>query len=236
MALRQSLEETYANNPRMRDALRTNTDALDFELSNLPSGIDTTVAIDHLRTQSWFGNALSEPFEAIASGAQHEQDRGSAQCSAALEETLVPDFGPALRTLMRPKAFQPPSLAPADWYSDNNIALTVGQGAASPAIWAERYDPSCPSEFYRGYLSLLGWIRNGLRRNPTLPSLHKSIDAFDAAIKALPADEHRNGASFALMNLACYAEAGTIPQILATLDEEMVCIAHCFIQNRRLGL
>ncbi len=196
------------------------------------SGIDTSVAIDHLRTQSWFGNALSEPFEAIASGAQHEQGWGLAQCRAAPEETPVPDFGPALRTPMQSKAFQPPSPAPADWYGDNDIALFAGQGAASPAIWAQRHDPSCPSEFYRGYLSLLGWISNALRRNPTLPSLRESIEAFNAAVKALPADERRNGASFVLMNVAYYAEAGTIPQILATLDAEIVCIAHCFIQNR----
>jgi hypothetical protein len=236
MALRQRLEETYANNPRMRDALRANADALDLELRNLPSGIDTSVAIDHLRTQSWFGDALSEPFEAIASGVQHEEGWGSAQRPAAPEETPVPDFGLAPRPLMQSNAFQPPSPTPAGWYGDNDIALFVGRGAASPAIWAQRYDPSCPSEFYRGYLSLLGWISSALRRNPTLPSLRKSIDDFDVAIKALPANECRNGASFALVNVAQYADAGTIPLILTTLDAEIVCIAHCFIQNRKRGL
>ena len=84
MELRQRIEETYANNPRMRDALRANADALDLELRNLPWGTDTSVAIDHLRTQSWFGNALSEPFEPLASGARHKQ--GSVQWRAAPEE------------------------------------------------------------------------------------------------------------------------------------------------------
>jgi hypothetical protein len=237
MELRQRLEETYANDPRMRDALQANADALDLELRNLPLGTDTSVAIDHLRTQSWFGNALPEPFDTFASGARHEQ--GSAQWSAAPEETTVPEFGHAGRTPLQwpqPNAYQPPSPAPSGWYGDNDITRFAGQGAASPALWSQRYDPSCPSEFYRGYLSLLGWVGNALRRNPTPTSLHESINTFDATVEALPADERRNGASFALMNVAAYAEAGTIPQILATLDAEIVCIAHCFIQSRSRGL
>jgi hypothetical protein len=234
MELRQRLEETYANNPRMLDALRANADALDSELRNLPSGADTSIAIDILRTQSWFGNALSEPFEPFASGARH---KGSAQGRGAPEEMTVPEFGhggPILPRWPKPIA-QPPSPAPSGWYGDHDISRFAGQGAASPAIWSQRYDPSCPSEFYRGYLSLLGWVGNALRRNPTPASLHKSIGAFDATVKALPADERRNGASFALMNVAAYTK-GTIPQVLATLDAEIVCIAHCFIQNRKRGL
>jgi hypothetical protein len=137
---------------------------------------------------------------------------------------------------MQSNLFQHPSPASSiGWYGDNDIALFAGQRAANPAMWTQRFDPTCPSEFYRGYLSLLGWINHALRQDATLPSLRRSIDAFDVTVKALPADERRNGAAFALMNVAYYAEAGTIPQILATLDEEMVCIGHCFIQNRRLG-
>ena len=237
LALRQRLEETYANNPQMRDALRANADALDSELMNLPSGTDPSVAIDHLRTQSWFGNALAEPFEPFASGAR--QQPGSARWRTEPEEMTVPEFGRGGRTLPQwpqPNVYQPPSPAPSGWYSDHDIAGFAGQGAASPAIWSQRYDPSCPSEFYRGYLSLLGWVGNALRRNPTPASLHNLIDAFDATVKTLPADERRNGASFALMNVAAYAKAGSIPQILATLDAEIVCIAHCFIQSRRRGL
>ena len=222
LALRQSLEETYANNPQMRDALRANADSLDSELRNLPTGINLLVAIDHLRSQSWFGNALSERFEGTDSRVH--------------QESPVPDFTPALGTLRPSNAFQPPSPAPAGWYGDNDIALIAGRGAASPALWSQRYDPSCPSEFYRGYLSLLGWISNALRRNPTLPSLRNSIHTFNASIEALPHDERRKGASFALMNVACYAEAGTIQQILATLDAEIVCVGDCYIKNRKRGL
>jgi hypothetical protein len=129
-----------------------------------------------------------------------------------------------------------PETAPEGWYDDNDIALLVGKGAARPAIWDIRYDEFFPSEFYRGYLSVLGWIENAIRRNPTMRSLLECIDDFDVVVKALPADQRREGARFALSNVAEYANAGTIPEIRAALDVEMVCIAHCFVRNRNRGL
>jgi hypothetical protein len=112
----------------------------------------------------------------------------------------------------------------------------LSRGALDQGIFNARYDPSCPSEFYRGYVSLLGWISKAIQQNPTLSSLRKSISAFHVAVDSLAHDQRQQGANFALMNVAAYADAGTIQQIQATLSAEMPCIAHCFIKNRQRGL
>jgi hypothetical protein len=122
------------------------------------------------------------------------------------------------------------------WLDDGTLSRLARQGAADPSMWAQRYDPTCPSEFYRGYATLLARIGDAFRSNPNLAALGRLIDAFDLAIKALPPDERRNGANFALMNVASYAQVGTVPQISATLASELTCIARCFGQNRARGL
>jgi len=38
------------------------------------------------------------------------------------------------------------------------------------------------------------------------------------------------------MNVASYAQVGTVPQISATVAAELVCIAHCFFHNQARGL
>jgi hypothetical protein len=83
---------------------------------------------------------------------------------------------------------------------------------------------------------ILGWISKAIQQNPTLSSLRESISAFGVAVRSLARDQRQEGANFALMNVAAYANAGTIQQIQATLNAEMSCIAHCFIKNRQRGL
>lgn len=122
------------------------------------------------------------------------------------------------------------------WMDDGTLSRLASQGVADPSMWAQRYDPTCPSEFYRGYATLMVRIGDALRSNANLAVLGQLIDAFDLAIKALPADERRNGANFALMNVASYAQMGTAPQIRATLAAELVCIARCFVHNQARGL
>jgi hypothetical protein len=118
------------------------------------------------------------------------------------------------------------------WLDDGTRSRIASQGVSDPSIWAQRYDATCPSEFYRGYATLLAQIGYVFRSNSNPAAIHQLIDAFDLAIKALPADERRNGASFALMNVAGYAQVGTVPQVSATLTAELVCIARCFAHNQ----
>lgn len=122
------------------------------------------------------------------------------------------------------------------WLDDGTLLRLASQGVADPSMWAQRYDPAFPSEFYRGYATLLVRIGDTFRSNANLAALGQLIDAFDLAIKGLPADERRNGANFALMNVAGYAQVGTVPQISATLAAELACIARCFANNQARGL
>lgn len=118
------------------------------------------------------------------------------------------------------------------WLDDGTLSRLADPWAFDPVMWGQRHDPTCPSEFYRGYATLLVRFGDAFRSNPNLVALGRLVDAFDVSVKALPADERRNGASFALMNVAGYARAGTAPQVSATLSAELGCIARCFLYNR----
>jgi hypothetical protein len=141
------------------------------------------------------------------------------------------------------------------WLDDGTLSH-LSEGVCMPHIWEQRYDPTCPSEFYRGYATLLFRISDdAFHSNANLAAL--LIDALDFVIKALPrfipatdrakalmekagvpivADERTYGASFALMNFASYAERGTAPEISATLRAELTCVARCFVHNQVAGL
>ena len=123
-----------------------------------------------------------------------------------------------------------------NWLDDGTLSRIANQGACDRSIWEQRYDATCPSEFYRGYATLLAQISHAFRSQSNIPALYQMVDAFDAAIRALPPNERRNGASFALTNVAAYAQRGTVPQISATLSAELVCIARCFMQNQARGI
>jgi hypothetical protein len=118
------------------------------------------------------------------------------------------------------------------WLNDASLSRLASQGVSDPSIWEQRYDAACPSEFYRGYATVLAQVGEAFRLNASPAALGQQIDGFDSAIKRLPDDERRNGASVALKNVYGYAEAGTAAQISATLVAELVCIARCFVQNR----
>jgi hypothetical protein len=57
IALRQLIEQTYANQPAIQDALRRNADELDLQLRQLPSGTSPAGVIEYLSTQQWFREA-----------------------------------------------------------------------------------------------------------------------------------------------------------------------------------
>ncbi len=122
------------------------------------------------------------------------------------------------------------------WLDDGRLLQIANQGPPDSSIMAQRDEATCPSEFYRGYATILQQVGDAIRTISRSTTIDQLIDEFDDAIKALPTSERRNGASFALMNVASYAQAGTVRQVSATVASELVCIAHCFLRNQARGL
>jgi hypothetical protein len=121
-------------------------------------------------------------------------------------------------------------------FDDMTLTQIAAGSRPDPAMWSQRYDPFCPSEFYRGYATLLARIGDAFRRAPYLEAMRSQVEFFDVAVRTLPEGERRNGASFALANVGGYTQVGTPPQIVATLEVELVCIANCFLENKGKGL
>ena len=48
------------------------------------------------------------------------------------------------------------------WLDDVTLSGLANQGVADATMWAQRYDPGCPSEFYRGNESGFGAISQNL--------------------------------------------------------------------------
>jgi hypothetical protein len=71
------------------------------------------------------------------------------------------------------------------WLDDGTLSRIASRGVADPSIWAQRYDAACPSEFYRGYASLLTQIGEALRPSSSLATLGHLIEVFEA-VRATP--------------------------------------------------
>lgn len=116
----------------------------------------------------------------------------------------------------------------------------------SPAIDQEtlkiRYDPTCPSEWYRGYATGLMAARAELVQATTVSNAARLVDTLDQSFqvpddRSGPVSQPLAGYKFALMNAYLYAtSASSVQQILHTLDVELPCIAYGFFANRQRGL
>jgi hypothetical protein len=126
---------------------------------------------------------------------------------------------------------------PLHWLKNKQIA-GLQRPTVNQELLQSRYDPSCPSEWYRGYVSVLWAIRSVIQAATTKGQLIKIVDGVEDSAKLLPADDQRRlGASFATMNVAEYTKAAsTVAQVINTLDLELPCIALCFSTNKQNGL
>ena len=124
------------------------------------------------------------------------------------------------------------------WLTGKQIAK-LRQPTINQNLMQARYDPSCPSEWYRGYVSAIWMIRNSMEGVTSLQRVKTIIESVDQSISAASAlgDERHNGAAFATANAAEYAKsAHTVAQVIHTLDLELPCIALCFSTNKENGL
>jgi hypothetical protein len=127
-------------------------------------------------------------------------------------------------------------------YLDDDRLAQLRSPAIDPRTLEIRYDPTCPSEWYRGYATGLIAARAELQQATTVGNAARLVDTLDQSIQAPddpagPVSQPLAGYKFALMNAYLYAtSASSVQQILHTMDLELPCIAYGFFANRQRGL
>jgi len=149
IALRQLIEQTYANQPDIQDALRRNADELDLQLRQLPSGTSPTVAIEYLSTQQWFREANQTNSEAQ----QETSNPSNWQPQQAYNPLLQPGFtqqevavAPNKRYIGHLLQYDPQiNLLPPDWLlslAANDIVKWLPPWAITQAIGPHPIEPN----------------------------------------------------------------------------------------------
>src|SRR5580704_14837386 len=103
------------------------------------------------------------------------------------------------------------------WLTDAELDGLAQSAVADQAMTDQRFDPSCPSEFYRGYATILADLADTGPAPLRIDAFRRRVDDLDAAVSSVEDGERTNGASFALANAAQYAiNASSIGQIMTT--------------------
>ncbi|MFB8003387.1 hypothetical protein [Nocardia sp. NPDC056000] len=126
------------------------------------------------------------------------------------------------------------SLTVDHWLVDQEIQPMRGYAAYDRALMSNRYDPTCPSGFYRGYLTALVGLAQSVTVHDSLDHLQAIVEHLDGAFRTWngTADE-TTGAAFALTNAWAYTESGSsVADIIDFLYGEIACIADCFALTR----
>ncbi|MEV0296171.1 hypothetical protein [Nocardia sp. NPDC050710] len=116
------------------------------------------------------------------------------------------------------------------WCTDQEIHGIQGYALYDSTMMQSRYDPTCPSEFYSGYLTALVGLMQSVAPHDTLARYRSVVETIDRTFKTWPGSPDRSsGVAFALTNAWEYANSGaSVIQILAHLRGEIACIADCF--------
>ncbi|WP_406233313.1 hypothetical protein [Nocardia sp. NBC_01009] len=124
------------------------------------------------------------------------------------------------------------------WCTDEEIQGIQGYATYDNTMMQSRYDPTCPSEFYDGYLTALVGLMQSVAPHDTLDRYRSVVETIDGTFKTWPGTRDRStGAALALTNAWEYANSGSsVIQILAHLHGEIACVADCFQIARADGL
>ncbi|MFC9436544.1 hypothetical protein [Nocardia sp. NPDC057030] len=123
------------------------------------------------------------------------------------------------------------------WFTDGEIAAMRNYARFDGALMRDRYDPTCPSEFYRGYLTALVGLVQSIEPADSLDRYRSVVTHIDEVLKTWTGDQdQRTGGAFAMTNAWQYSTSGTsLPQIVAFLRGEIACLAECFHTARLHG-
>jgi hypothetical protein len=124
------------------------------------------------------------------------------------------------------------------WCTDEEIHGIQGYAVYDNTMMQNRYNRTCPSEFYGGYLTALVGLMQSVAPYDTLDRYRSVVNTIDATFKSWPGTRDRSaGAATALTDAWEYADSGSsVIQILAHLRGEMACVADCFEIARADGL
>ncbi|MBB5913187.1 hypothetical protein BJY24_002054 [Nocardia transvalensis] len=157
-----------------------------------------------------------------------EDHRGSRSHTPYVQEPAVPDAG---GTAPPPPVVDPVLGVTADhWCTDAEIAAMRNYAHFDGALMRDRYDPTCPSEFYRGYLTALVGLVQSIAPTDPLDHYRSVVTRIDEILKTWTGQQdQRSGGAFAMTNAWQYSTSGaSMPQIVAFLRGEIACLAECF--------
>ncbi|RDI69285.1 hypothetical protein [Nocardia pseudobrasiliensis] len=116
------------------------------------------------------------------------------------------------------------------WCTDAEIAAMQNYAHFDGALMRDRYDPTCPSEFYRGYLTALVGLVQSIGPADSLDRYQSVVTHIDDVLKSWTGQQDQlSGGAFAMTNAWQYSTSGaSTPQIVAFLRGEIACLAECF--------
>lgn len=116
------------------------------------------------------------------------------------------------------------------WCTDAEIHAMSGYFPYEAALMESRFDPTCPAEFYRGYVTALVGLAQSVGVHDTIERYRAVVTHIDEVIRTWTGvPDQGAGAGFAMTNAWQYSESGaSMPQMHAFLQGEIACIAECF--------
>ncbi|MFF0488179.1 hypothetical protein ACFYTQ_04070 [Nocardia sp. NPDC004068] len=123
------------------------------------------------------------------------------------------------------------------WCTDDEITALLNYAPFDGTLMRDRWDPTCPSEFYRGYITALAGLVQSVSADQPLDRYRSIVTTIDDILKSWTGTpDQRSGAAFAMTNAWQYSESGaTVPQIVPFLRGEIACLAECFRTARWHG-
>ncbi|MCM6775588.1 hypothetical protein NDR87_15070 [Nocardia sp. CDC159] len=123
------------------------------------------------------------------------------------------------------------------WCTDAEIEAMQNYAPFDGNLARDRYDPTCPSEFYRGYLTALVALLQSVGPGDSMDRYRSVVTRIDDVLKTWSGhNDQRSGAAFAMTNAWQYSTAGVaVPQIVAFVRGEIACLAECFRTARWHG-
>ena len=156
------------------------------------------------------------------------------------ERTPEPDvLGPEPVSGVRSSSVDPVFDVRVDhWCADDEIRALQGCAPFDNSLMQNRYEPTCPSEFYRGYLTPLVGLVQSVGVDDTVERYRWVANEIDETVKTWSGTSDQcSGAGFSMANAWEYSVSfASVAQILAFIRGEIACVAECFQIARVNGL